>query len=108
LSWLIAYLKQHLNIKDTDADLSRKNFFELGLKSRTIIELSLSLSRAFNEKIEPTWFYQYPNANLLCRYLSDKKNTLLLSHAPSVTASHQHEPIAIIGMACRFPGAEDT
>ncbi|MEU8280115.1 SDR family NAD(P)-dependent oxidoreductase, partial [Microbispora bryophytorum] len=83
-------------------------FGELGFDSLTAVELRNRLAAATGLRLPSTLVFDYPNANLLAAFLSER---LSRTHGPATepTQSVQSirvddDPIAIVGMACRFPG----
>ncbi len=86
-----------------------QGFFDLGLDSLTSIQLSHRLSLILKTFLAPTLTLEYPSVTRLAEYLNNtlfgKENTLI--HNPinhSTIQSATNEPIAIVGMGCRFPG----
>ncbi len=78
----------------------------LGINSLMAIELRNQLSRQLGLKLPATLMFDYPiiqnlSEYLISRVLEDPKQSV---SKRSKTYSHTDEPIAIIGMGCRFPG----
>jgi FkbH-like protein len=77
---------------------------EYGLGSRAMVEVVGELSQWLGRPLEPTVLYEYPTIAGAARAFSatvDARPQV----APSPPAA---EPIAIVGMACRFPGGADN
>ena len=84
---------------DPDAPLAA-----YGLDSVKLVGLSGELSEQLGEKLSPTFFFDHPTLTATARALWGTS-----THRESVTdTSTSNEPIAIIGMACRWPGGIST
>jgi acyl transferase domain-containing protein/acyl-CoA synthetase (AMP-forming)/AMP-acid ligase II/acyl carrier protein len=106
-SWLIARIASYtgFNAADIDPDLPFANF---GMDSVKVLSISGELEDFLNKQLSPTLLYNYPTIRSLSLYLSNQAQTR--SNLPGDEAGgaiQADEPIAIIGMACRFPGAEN-
>ncbi|MFF1909656.1 type I polyketide synthase, partial [Kitasatospora sp. NPDC058218] len=83
-----------------------RSFREVGFDSLTAVELRNALSTATRLRLPATLVFDYPTPVALAEFLL---SSLVESSAAgravvaSVTAGAD-EPIAIVGMACRFPG----
>ena len=92
-------------------------FFDLGMDSLMAVELRNRLNRAFSgEYTAPnTMVFDYPDISSLARHLSGELGEAGPAPAPAEPAEPDRPPvrtsesdgIAIVGMACRFPGAPD-
>ncbi|MFC5215755.1 SDR family NAD(P)-dependent oxidoreductase [Streptomyces coerulescens] len=84
-------------------------FGRLGMDSLTAVELAGRLSAGTGLHLPATLVYDYPSprrlaAHLLAELLGDTADRTAVSAAPA----GQDEPLAIVGMACRFPGDVST
>ncbi|MFI9274297.1 beta-ketoacyl synthase N-terminal-like domain-containing protein, partial [Kitasatospora sp. NPDC052896] len=87
----------------TEAVDSGRTFKELGFDSPLAVELRDRLSAAVGLRLPTALVYNQPTPVALARYLLGE----LLGGAgrgPAGTTAVSDEPIAIVGMACRFPG----
>ncbi|OWV12365.1 polyketide synthase [Micromonospora wenchangensis] len=89
----------------TSVDVQRP-FRELGFDSLTAVELRNALGEAVGLRLPATMVYDHPTPAVLARHLYDE---LVGTAAPTtvtsgVGGSDPDEPIAIIGMSCRYPG----
>ncbi len=83
------------------------NFFDLGGNSLLLSEMQTRLSHALKREIPVIELFNHPTVDSLSRYLSsdalaDKEIF------PAKAQRRKEEPIAIIGLAGRFPGAKNT
>nr|WP_284746753.1 type I polyketide synthase [Amycolatopsis sp. RTGN1] len=89
-----------------DAD---RAFKDLGFDSLTAVELRNALNEATGLTLTATLVFDYPTAGDLAAHLHESLLGELGDPAETeeITASTD-EPIAIVGMACRFPGGVTT
>jgi acyl transferase domain-containing protein/acyl carrier protein len=106
--WLTDHFGKKLGIDSKLIELG-KPFASYGLSSVVAVEMTGEIGEKFGIELSPVLFYQYSNFLSLSKYLaklmfkSEKK-----SIAPEIDMfSDPAEPIAIIGLSCRFPGSPD-
>ena len=108
-TWLVNRIAQHLNVTPTQID-PQWLFSDYGIDSATAVSLSGELEQWLKRRLSPTLIYDYPTITHLAEHLAQGASaeaTPNPSGLPSVAASHpQPEAIAIVGMGCRFPGAD--
>ncbi|MBZ4627551.1 SDR family NAD(P)-dependent oxidoreductase, partial [Mycobacterium avium subsp. hominissuis] len=86
-----------------------KAFQELGFDSLTAVEMRNRLKTATGLALSPTLIFDYPTPNALAGYIRTQLAGAPqeITHAPVVRATDD-DPIAIVGMSCRFPGGVDS
>ena len=95
--------------KDAQLD-SKKGLMSMGMDSLLAVEfrnrLKASLGPVHGKSLSPTLIFNHPTIHAITDYLL--KEILSQSAIPSVSKVKKQkttdEPIAIIGMSCRFPG----
>jgi amino acid adenylation domain-containing protein len=103
LIWQEVLGNQKIGVKD--------NFFDIGGDSLKIVKMAGIVSRAFNREIPVVTAFSFPTISSLAAYIHTGEQPIQPVSAGSITGTKQ-EPstapgVAIIGMACRFPGAKD-
>lgn len=83
-----------------------KAFNLLGLSSLDGIQLVDDLNEKYRTSYSPTILFDYPNIHKLVEFLLDPKK-YSADDVVSLRSTNINEPIAIIGMECQFPGAEN-
>ncbi|MFK7921050.1 MAG: beta-ketoacyl synthase N-terminal-like domain-containing protein, partial [Bacteroidia bacterium] len=104
--WLIAQIAELLNQEPDTIDI-RESFTNYGLSSRDVVILSGDLEEFLGRRLSPTLAYEYPSILTLSQYLTDREEKNEAVSGEQISNLNANEPIAIIGMGCRFPGASD-
>ncbi len=100
--WLVDYLVETLECNREQIDLGA-SMHDLGVGSRDAVVLTGRLSELLNRPVSPVEFWQYPTVTALARFLTGGDVAPVVpKHVSSVPTTR--EPIALIGMGCRFPG----
>ncbi|WP_246216773.1 type I polyketide synthase [Mycobacterium botniense] len=85
-----------------------KAFQELGFDSLTAVELRNRLKAATGLSLSPTLIFDYPTPRGLATYIRTELAGVPqeIKHIPAARPAGD-DPVAIVGMACRFPGGVD-
>lgn len=104
--WLIGQIAEATQV---DRELIQENeaFLHLGLDSVNAVMLAGTIEEKLKRTCSPMMFYDYPTIELLARYLYSESSDQSPDSDKALTVSrHEEEDIAIVGLSCRFPGAE--
>ncbi|WP_444542948.1 SDR family NAD(P)-dependent oxidoreductase, partial [Kitasatospora xanthocidica] len=96
-----------LGHSDSASVPAARSFKELGFDSLAAVELRNRLSGATGMRLPSTVTFDYPTPTALADHLHQALfggRPEADTPAPTATVSGSDEPIAIIGMACRYPG----
>ncbi|WP_159043425.1 SDR family NAD(P)-dependent oxidoreductase, partial [Streptomyces sp. NBRC 110028] len=119
LDFLRGHVAAVLGHGSPDAIDPAHSFKDLGFDSLSSVELRNSLNKASGTRLPSTLLFDYPTPTVLASYLRGElmgggraeagaaqvaRRAARTAPAPSDTA----EPIAIVGMGCRFPGGAST
>ncbi len=103
---IVAYLAKRLELDGQTLDVNEP-FRNYGLDSARALGLMAELSTLLGRKLSPTLIWNYPNISSLAQHLAGAPKEPAHQEQAPVQPS-EAEPIAIIGMACRFPGASSA
>lgn len=108
--WLLQWLEREAQIPAAQLELDHR-FQGLGLDSLLAVRLVADLEQAWGLKLSDTLLWDYPTPRLLLAHLSaptaaSRAAPVSQTNGPHPTpsAGFSTEPIAIVGMSCRFPG----
>ncbi|CAM5659702.1 Narbonolide/10-deoxymethynolide synthase PikA1, modules 1 and 2 [Streptomyces tendae] len=100
-------------LDDEELGLGEKgvSFRDLGFDSQAAMAVTGRLAEATGLRLPATLLYDHPTPEAVAGYLEDLRNGVTrepsrtpAQAAPTRRRVRQDEPIAIIGMACRYPG----
>jgi phthiocerol/phenolphthiocerol synthesis type-I polyketide synthase C len=103
-NWLVAELKGRLPPLEQEIDI-RAPFATFGLTSRESVEISGHLESWLGRRLSPTLIYDFPTIESLSRALAAQPVREANPAVADIGSVSPGEPIAIVGIACRFPGA---
>lgn len=103
--WLTAWVARVAGVS-SGAVAVNQPLAHYGLASRDVVALSGDLERWLGCRLSPVLAYQFPTIEALAAHLASSSHK---SERPAPrAAASDREPIAIVGLSCRFPGAPDA
>ena len=110
--WLVVHVAAELGLASADV-VTSQTFADDGLDSVHALRLTAALADWLGRPVSPELAYDYPTIDLLAQHLASDHVSQSHTDIPVKTDRHNRsaagdvdEPIAIIGIGCRFPGAE--
>jgi len=100
--WLITKIAEKTGLSAEDIN-PQESWSSYGLDSLDAVKLSAELEDWLGQKLSPTLVYDYPTLEALAQYLEAGNPEALRLESPKITAAE----IAIVGMGCRFPQAQN-
>jgi acyl transferase domain-containing protein/acyl carrier protein len=102
--WLVDYLVTNIGCNPDEVDLDQ-SLADLGLGSPEAVVLSGELAELLGRPVSPVEFWQHPTINALVGFLTAPESESTADPTvPSDRGGSVDEPIAVIGLGCRFPG----
>ncbi len=103
-AWLVARLSGLLEIEPSAIDV-REPFASYGIGSTEAVGLSGELGDWLGRSLAAELAYEYPTIESLARHLAGPSEEAPAAATSAAGEESENEPIAIIGLSCRFPGA---
>lgn len=105
-NWLVSRLAEltQLDLAEIDID---KPFANFGLDSARVVGLTGELEEWLERELNPTLIWDYPTIRQLASHLVGEVTELRTGIHTSRPSGNDTEPIAIVGIGCRFPGANN-
>ncbi|MET8878822.1 SDR family NAD(P)-dependent oxidoreductase, partial [Nocardia sp. NPDC004604] len=93
-----------LGHQDANAIAADKAFNELGFDSLAAIEFRNALNVVTGLRLPATLVFDYPTPQALAKYLADEFAGTSRDVVVTASRAVDDEPIAVVAMACRYPG----
>ncbi|MFF4215406.1 aminotransferase class I/II-fold pyridoxal phosphate-dependent enzyme [Streptomyces nondiastaticus] len=104
-AWLAARIAERLGLPASAVDRDLP-FASLGLDSRQAVAVATELGDRLGRELPAGLVFEHPSVRAVAARLGAKAQPQPAASSP--TAQATGEPIAIVGMGCRFPGAPDV
>jgi acyl transferase domain-containing protein/SAM-dependent methyltransferase/acyl carrier protein len=102
--WLVQQVANHANLSMKNIDV-KEPFVNYGIDSAIALLIATHLEEFIGHSIPSTVMWEYPNIYELSKYLGNERTE---KYSSNITPENKgEEPVAIVGMACRFPGANN-
>jgi amino acid adenylation domain-containing protein len=105
VAWLSSRVAGQLGIRSEEVD-TRQPFASFGIGSLQAIRVAADLEEWLGRKLNPTLVYDYPTIDSLAQFLAEEPLHQDGQRTPDIVHGRRREPIAIVGIGCRFPGAD--
>ncbi len=103
-AWLISHLAETRGLTPQSIDI-RERFSRYGLDSQGAAGLLAALSQALGRPLPATLVWEQPTIEALSRYLSGAAAGSSATLHETARLPSAGEPVAVIGLSCRFPKA---
>src|ERR1700687_5461839 len=105
-AWLVSKLSERLGIQSHEIDI-QEPFASYGLGSTEAVSLAGELADWLGQRLSAALVYEYPTIEALARHLAGSPDVSESATRAGQNRDADSEPIAVIGIGCRFPGASD-
>lgn len=113
--WLAAAISRRTGIPPAEVN-SGQPFRYYGFDSARMVEMAGDFSAWLGRPLPPTFFWDYPTVDRVARHVGEESapdfqavpDARMRPACATGSERAAPEPIAIVGMACRFPGAENV
>lgn len=102
--WLHARLAAELGVEPADLDATEP-LTRYGLDSATAMQISGELGEILSRAVDPSLVFDHPDIRSLAASLAREEREDYRRPTARLDAPRPREPLAIVGLACRFPGA---
>ncbi len=105
---IILHIAERLGVDPTTVD-KEKSFSDYGLSSAEAISMMSRLEEIVDRKLSPTLVWDYSTVSKLVNKLIETESDIDMKTASKSNNDHiqSSEPIAVVGLSCRFPGANN-
>ncbi|MGJ7905895.1 SDR family NAD(P)-dependent oxidoreductase [Actinopolyspora sp. H202] len=98
--WLVHRIAERTGMSPARIETDRP-FDEFGLSSREVVALSGDLETLLGRTLPATLLWEFPTIERLAEALAGSGSV-----GSTVAGTEPAEPVAVIGLGCRFPGAD--
>ncbi len=102
--WLLAKLSDLLGVDPREIDV-REPFASYGMGSTEAVSLSGELGDWLGQNVPADLAYEFPTIEALARHLTGSSDGSVSANGLDPHPEIEAEPIAIVGIGCRFPGS---
>ena len=102
--WLHARLAVELGVEPAGLDATEP-LTRYGLDSATAMQISGELGEILGRAVDPSLVFDHPDIRSLAASLAREEREDYRRPTAPLDAPRPREPVAIVGLACRFPGA---
>ncbi|HEX6047365.1 MAG TPA: beta-ketoacyl synthase N-terminal-like domain-containing protein [Pyrinomonadaceae bacterium] len=105
-TWIVAQIAERVGLDPVELDV-RKPLRSYGLDSVANVAITADLGTWLGRDLSPTLIYEHPTIEALVQHLAGET---VPSISTSTVAKQEtaREPVAIIGIGCRLPGANNA